>query len=531
MEDTKVPRGWVFAAVEDVISSDGTFTDGDWVETKDQDPNGDVRLIQLADIGDGSFLDKSSRFLTKSKAYELNCTFLNKGDLLVARMPDPLGRCCIFPFDGTEQFVTVVDVCMVRLGNSSINPPYLMFAINSPPTRTVIDALKSGSTRRRISRRNFAKVQIPLAPRNEQRRIVAKIEELFSELDKGVESLKTARAQLKVYRQAVLKHAFEGKLTVQWREENRDKLEMGAQLLTRIRRQRDALYEQQLKDWKVAIKNWEENYRQGKRPPKPRKYRETENIRSDEIDGLPSIPRDWRLVRLCHIAQIGTGMSVSATRTLEDPLNVPYLRVANVQRGYLDLSAVKTMTIEKSQLDRLQLKKWDVLFNEGGDRDKLGRGWIWQSQIAPCITQNHVFRASSFMASEFNSKIISYWANAFGQQYFEKKGKQTTNLASINKTVLSHFPIPLIPREEQEELCKQIEKLMTILDTQEQEITSAFRLAGLLRQSILKEAFSGELVKQDPNDEPAAVLLERIKAEKASQKPRAKTRQRKVANA
>ena len=375
------------------------------------------------------------------------------------------------------------------------------------------------------------KSKIPLAPPNEQRRIVAKIEELFSELDKGIESLKTARAQLKVYRQVVLKHAFEGKLTAQWREENKDKLETAAQLLTRIRRQRDALYEQQLKDWKVAIKNWEEKDRQGKRLPKPRKFRETENIRSDEIDGLPSIPRDWRLVRLCQIAQIGTGMSVSATRTLEDPLDVPYLRVANVQRGYLDLSAVKTMTIEKSQLDRLQLKKWDVLFNEGGDRDKLGRGWIWQSQIAPCITQNHVFRASSFMASKFNSKIISYWANAFGQQYFEKKGKQTTNLASINKTVLSHFPIPLIPREEQEELCKQIEKFMTILDTQEQEITSAFRLAGLLRQSILKEAFSGQLVEQDPNEEPATVLLERIKAERASQKPRANTRQRKVANA
>ena len=199
MEKAEVPSGWVYATIRDVVASDGVFTDGDWVETKDQDPNGGVRLIQLADLGDGSFLDKSSRFLTRAKAYELNCTFLAKGDLLVARMPDPLGRCCIFPLDGVEKYVTVVDVCAVRLGTSPITPKYMMYLINSPRTRANIEALKSGSTRKRISRGNFASVEIPLAPQNEQNRIIAKIQELFSELDKGVESLKTARGQLNVY--------------------------------------------------------------------------------------------------------------------------------------------------------------------------------------------------------------------------------------------------------------------------------------------------------------------------------------------
>ena len=93
---------------------------------------------------------------------------------------------------------------------------------------------------------------------NEQRRIVAKIEELFSELDKGVESLKTARGQLNVYRQAVLKHAFEGKLTAQWREENEDKLETPEQLLARIKQERETRYERQLKEWKAAVRTWEE---------------------------------------------------------------------------------------------------------------------------------------------------------------------------------------------------------------------------------------------------------------------------------
>ena len=225
MDKNKSPPGWSYSTIDGVIASDGFFTDGDWVETKDQDPNGDVRLIQLADVGDGNFLDKSSRFLTRAKANGLNCTFLTKGDLLVARMPDPLGRCCIFSLDGNKEYVTVVDVCAIHLGTSPVDPKYMMYLINNPSTRADIESFKSGSTRKRISRKNFASIEMPIAPQNEQIRIVAKIEELFSELDKGIDSLKTARAQLNVYRQAVLKHAFEGKLTAQWREQNKDKLE------------------------------------------------------------------------------------------------------------------------------------------------------------------------------------------------------------------------------------------------------------------------------------------------------------------
>ena len=523
---TNLPDNWHLATLSEVAQLNPRF------DKSARTDNPLVTFVPMPKVeaGTGNIdVSETRRFAKVRTGYT---TFL-EGDVLFAKITPCMenGKMAIVPplkydlgFGSTEFHVLRPE--------RGISRQYLYFFVSSEAFRRQAKHNMTGAVgQRRVSARYMADHPVPIPPIREQHRISAKIEELFSELDKGVESLKTARAQLEVYRQAVLKHAFEGKLTAQWREENKDKLETAEKLLARIRRERDAHYEQQLRDWKVAIKNWEEKGRQGKKPPKPRKFRETENIQSDEVDGLPSIPGNWRLVRLCQIAQIGTGMSVSAARILEDPIDVSYLRVANVQRGFLDLSTVKTMTIEKSQLDRLRLKKWDVLFNEGGDRDKLGRGWIWQSQVAPCITQNHVFRASSFMASEFSSKLISYWANAFGQQYFEKKGKQTTNLASINKTVLSHFPVPLIPPEEQEELCKQIDKFMTILDTLEQETTIAFRVAWLLRQSILKEAFSGELVEQDPSDEPAAVLLERIKAEKASQKPRAKTRQRKAANA
>lgn len=151
------------------LVADGVFVDGDWVESKDQDPEGDVRLIQLADVGDGVFVDKSARFLTSSKARELKCTFLERGDILVARMPDPLGRACFFP--GVDQpCVTVVDVCIVRPGKRA-DRRWLLHAINSPSFRKQIERHIKGTTRQRISRTNLGTIELNVPDLPEQRRI------------------------------------------------------------------------------------------------------------------------------------------------------------------------------------------------------------------------------------------------------------------------------------------------------------------------------------------------------------------------
>jgi len=208
-----LPDGWQLKNIHQIVSKEGIFIDGDWIESKDQDQNGEVRLIQLADLGDGVFKNKSSRFLTLKRAHELNCTFLREGDILVARMPDPIGRACIFPLKGDSKFVTAVDVGIIRPESDDINVKFLSYLINSPKKRNEIEALQSGTTRKRISRKNLGTILFPIPPVTEQHQIVEKIEELFSELDKGIENLKMAQQQLKIYRQAVLKWAFEGKLT------------------------------------------------------------------------------------------------------------------------------------------------------------------------------------------------------------------------------------------------------------------------------------------------------------------------------
>lgn len=180
-------------ALSEALADAEVFTDGDWVESKDQDPNGNVRLVQLADVGDGTWVNRSERFLTSAKAKELRCTFLKEGDVLIARMPDPLGRSCVFPGDQTP-CVTVVDVCVIRPNPTAVDNRYLMHAINAPVGRRAIARHVTGTTRSRISRRNLGKVEIPLPPLSEQKRIAAILDaadELRAKRRKSIDELDT----------------------------------------------------------------------------------------------------------------------------------------------------------------------------------------------------------------------------------------------------------------------------------------------------------------------------------------------------
>ena len=157
------PKGWPRPSLLTLLETAEVFVDGDWVESKDQDPDGDVRLIQLADVGDGIYLDKSLRFLRSDTARRLRCTPLQVGDLLVARMPDPLGRACLFSGDARET-VTVVDICIIRPGSEGPHPTWLMCCINTAGFRSLIAREATGTTRSRISRGNLSRLPIIAPP-------------------------------------------------------------------------------------------------------------------------------------------------------------------------------------------------------------------------------------------------------------------------------------------------------------------------------------------------------------------------------
>ena len=235
--------------------------------------------------------------------------------------------------------------------------------------------------------------------------------------------------------------------------------------------------------------------------------------------------KDWSTVRLDEIAEVQGGLTKDTKKRTGNDEEVPYLRVANVQRGYLDLSEVKTIRVPAKRLAALLLEPGDILFNEGGDIDKLGRGWVWEGQISRCTHQNHVFRAR-LLDNHHQPKYVSWWGNHRGLDYFLRSGKQTTNLASINKTILCALPISLPPGDEQAEIVRRVESLFAYADRLEAHYATASAKVERLTPALLAKAFRGELVPQDPNDEPASVLLERIRAARATEP--AKPRRRKA---
>lgn len=173
---------WVETTLEE-ICNDGLFTDGDWVESKDQDPDGDYRLLQLADIGDGTFLNKSDRWMNEEQFRRLGCTELKVNDLLIARMPDPIGRACLLP-EGLPASATVVDVAIVRTGDELLQR-MLSLIVNSSEFRSEAFSLLTGTTRQRISRGNLSKISFWLPPLPEQKKIV----DLISSVDSYIEAL------------------------------------------------------------------------------------------------------------------------------------------------------------------------------------------------------------------------------------------------------------------------------------------------------------------------------------------------------
>jgi type I restriction enzyme S subunit len=224
-----------------------------------------------------------------------------------------------------------------------------------------------------------------------------------------------------------------------------------------------------------------------------------------------SICKDWKACVLDDIASIQGGITKDSKKQLDEYPEFPYLRVANVQRGYLDLREIAFIRVPPGKIDSLLLEEGDILFNEGGDRDKVGRGWVWEGQIDVCVFQNHVFRAR-LLRPDDQPKFVSWWSNTCGVDHFLGEGRQTTNLASISKKTLGQLPIQMPPPAEQTEIIDRVQSLFSLADQLEARLTSARKIVERLTPALLAKAFRGELVPQDPNDEPASVLLERIRA-------------------
>ena len=349
------------------------------------------------------------------------------GSVLLCRINPRINRVWVVGQAGSDpQIASTEWIGLSRV--VGMTPRFAMHALQTPKVRRHLTSSVSGvgGSLMRVRMDALWRTKMPLAPLPEQHRIVVKIESLFAKLDEGVAALERADANLERYRASVLKAAVEGRLTERWRREHPPE-ETGEELLRRILAERR--------------KRWEEEQlakfeAKGKKPPKNWRGKYKEPVTPD-ASGLPGLPDGWCWVTVDQVGEVGSGITKGGKKRNAIRRAIPYLRVANVQRGRLNLSVIKTILASDAEIRRYSLKSGDVLFNEGGDRDKLGRGWVWSGDLAECLHQNHVFRVRPFLR-DYSSEFLSHYGNSAGQEWFFRRATQSVNLARISHTHKKH---------------------------------------------------------------------------------------------
>jgi type I restriction enzyme S subunit len=370
-------------------------------------------------------------------------------------------------------------VCRIILNSEIYHPKFLDYAL--PGYLKAINEVTSSVTVKHLSSKSIKEIPLPLPPFEAQNRIVAEIEKQFSRLDEAVANLKRVKANLKRYKAAVLKAAVEGKLTEEWRKQHPD-VEPADKLLERILAERR----------KAAGKG---------------KYKEPVG---PDTSGLPELPAGWVWASYAQVGYLNLGRQRSPKYHSGQYMR-PYLRVQNVFEDRIDLSDVMEMDFPPNDFEKYELKPGDLLLNEGQSPELLGRPAIYRGELpGVCFTNTLIrFRAVTEVSVEF-ALIVSRHNMRSGR--FVDEGTITTNIAHLSLGRLATVEFPLPPLAEQHQIVAEVERRLSIVAGVEAQVDANLRRANRLRQSTLKQAFSGQLVLQDSNDEPASVLLERIRA-------------------
>lgn len=427
-----IPFHWLVGSLKRVSigKCDGPFGSG---LKSDHYTEAGVRVVRLQNITSRGFLDEDAAFIDPVYyATELPGHDVQAGDLLLAGLGDErntVGRACVAP-DHIQPAMVKADCFRFRLDFARAAPAFMAYQLIASAG---FDAgmLASGSTRSRISLSLMASRRVVLPPLPEQEAIAVFLDRETGKIDALVEEQRRLIALLKEKRQAVISHA-----------------------VTR-----------------------------GLDPTAP--------LKPSGIDWLGDIPAHWELVPLKRVAAIQTGIAKGKEYAGEALIGVPYLRVANVQSGYLDLDDVAIIELPEADVDRYLLRAGDVLMNEGGDFDKLGRGHIWQGEIRRCVHQNHVFAVRPHaVTSEWLAWFTCAEAARF---YFMSRSKQSTNLASISSRNLMELPITLPPEDERNEIVNFMGEEVSKLDALISEAETAIALLQERRSALISAAVTGKI--------------------------------------
>ena len=463
---TKLPKRWVWTTLKDVCLQ----PQYGWTTSAVQ--QGRLRLLRTTDITSGKINWECVPFCEKEPD-DKSKYLLEDGDIVISRAGS-VGFSLLIRNPKESIFASY----LIRF-KPLIDEDYAAYFLKTPVYWGVISEKKLGIALANVNATKLKEIAIPVAPLNEQKRIVAKIEELFTRLDAGVEALKKVKAELKRYRQVVLKYAFEGKLTAEWREKNKDRIEPASKLLERIAKER-------------------EKTTKGK----------TKKLPMLDTSELPELPDGWEWARLGQICK-----EVTKVNPKDNPEHkFVYLDIESIENRVNKITNPKQYSGKDAPSRARQLVKAnDILFSTVRTYlrniamvDKKFDGQIASTGF--CVIRPHevIDRCLIFFLTLSDSFINPL-----------SKIQRGTSYPAVRDSDVFEQVVPVIPIQEQRQIVSEIERHFSIADEIEQTIEKSLKEAERLRQSILKRAFEGKLVEQNPEDVPAEELLKRIKAEKA----------------
>lgn len=446
------------------------------------------------------------------------------GDVLFAKITPCMenGKMAIVPKMPSEYGFGSTEFHVLR-ALCGVEPRFIYHIVSNQGFRYHAEHHMTGAVgQKRVPASLLSDHSIAVPPINEQRRIVQKIEAMFEQIDKGVESLAVAKTTLGLYRQSLLKSAFEGRLTAAWRAQNPDKLEPPKALLARIQKERETRYKSALDDWQSALSEWRANGEVGRKPGKPSRPDWPAGFDFQELKALPD---GWLYLPFEALAwSIRNG--ISAKPDGQGPLKI--FRISAVRARAFDLEDFRRITDTDGSMSAYRLSYGDLVFTRyNGSRDYVGVSAMYRGD------GSHVY-PDKLIRCEFKSDLLSpaylELATNCGESraHLERLIRTTAGQSGISGGDVKSMPVPICSPAEQAEITRILDARLTAADAMEAEINAALLRAEALRQSILKQAFAGTLGPQDPTDEPAPTLLARIKAERAKV---GKTKPRKTAHA
>ncbi|HKZ94938.1 MAG TPA: restriction endonuclease subunit S [Candidatus Bathyarchaeia archaeon] len=470
------PKGWVRVRLGEISAkiTDGTHFTPKYVE------NG-VPFISAKDIYERKISFDDCKYISAEEHNSLirrcNPEYL---DVLITKS-GTIGRTAVVRTN--RPFSLFVSVALIKPFKAYIDSDFIAFSLRNYINNISIEQSVKGGVIKNLHIEDLKEIVLPLCPLPEQCRIVAKVEELFTNLDAGVESLKKVKMQLKRYRQAVLKYAFEGKLTEEWRKTHKDEIEPASVLLERIKEERR--------------KNAEGKY---------------EEMPSIDTYHLPKLPETWVWTTISEFETfIGSGITPRGGKKVYVDEGIPFIRSQNVHPDGLRLKDIAYVTPQMhEEMKRTKTHPSDVLLNITGA--SIGRSTYIPERLTEANVNQHVciIRTGWWLVSPYLSSFLN---SAYGQdQIFSTESGVTRQ--GLNYGQVRSLKIPLAPLLEQKIVAAKIEEAFSIAYETEKSVERTLKQTNQMRQSILKRAFEGRLVSQDSSDEPAEKLLERIKQER-----------------